>query len=81
MDAYLLALDRGQAGAYKRGPLRVSARFGKHWNKLIAYAHSHSRVKSLPAGPTIQLLLLLDKLGLSPLAPWHYLTYHKTLLF
>ena len=80
MDAYLLALDRGQAGAYNVG----AERFGtlrQALEQLIAYAHSHSRVKSLPAGPTIQLLLLLDKLGLSPLAPWHYLTYHKPFYF
>src|SRR5882724_2519193 len=80
MDAYLLALDRGQAGAYNVG----AERFGtlrQALEQLIAYAHSHSRVKSLPAGPTIQSLLLLDKLGLSPLAPWHYLTYHKPFYF
>ena len=38
-------------------------------------------MKSLPAGLTIQALRLLDALGLSPLAPWHYLTYHKPFYF
>jgi hypothetical protein len=30
---------------------------------------------------TIAALGVLDKLGLSPLAPWHYLTYHKPFYF
>jgi hypothetical protein len=38
-------------------------------------------VKSLPVGLTIGTLQLLDKVGLSPLAPWHYLTYHKEFYF
>lgn len=44
---------------------------------LITQAGSRSRVRSLPAGPAIALLSCLDRLGLSPLAPWHYLTYHR----
>jgi hypothetical protein len=48
---------------------------------LIQYAGSKSKVKSLPVGLTIGTLQLLDKVGLSPLAPWHYLTYHKEFYF
>ena len=29
----------------------------------------------------MQTLSALDRLGLSPLAPWHYLTYHKPFYF
>jgi hypothetical protein len=32
-------------------------------------------------GLTIGTLGLLDRLRLSPLAPWHYLTYHKAFCF
>lgn len=48
---------------------------------LCKYAGTGSKVKSLPAGLTINTLKLLDKVGLSPLAPWHYLTYHKPFVF
>jgi nucleoside-diphosphate-sugar epimerase len=80
IDAYMLALDHGQPGAYNVG----TDRFGtvrQALENLIAYAHSASKVKSLPAGLTIQSLRVLDSLGLSPLAPWHYLTYHKPFYF
>jgi len=80
MDAYLLALDHGQPGAYNVG----AAEFGSvrsALETLIAYARSGSKVKSLPAGLTRFTLQSLDLLGLSPLAPWHYLTYHKPFFF
>jgi nucleoside-diphosphate-sugar epimerase len=48
---------------------------------LCDYAGTGSRVKSLPVSITIPALQLLDKLGLSPLSPWHYLTYHKPFYF
>lgn len=48
---------------------------------VITHAHSTSRVASLPAGLTINTLRVLDWLRLSPLAPWHYLTYHKAFHF
>jgi nucleoside-diphosphate-sugar epimerase len=80
MDAYLLALDQGQPGAYNVG----AERFGsvrQALQNLIAYAGSSSKVKPLPAAPTMLCLRALDLLGLSPLAPWHYLTYHKPFHF
>lgn len=48
---------------------------------LCLHAGTGSKVKSLPVWPTIGSLKLLDKLGLSPLGPWHYLTYHKAFYF
>ena len=48
---------------------------------MIRYANSQSKVKSLSASLTIRSLGALDILGLSPLAPWHYLTYHKPFYF
>jgi nucleoside-diphosphate-sugar epimerase len=80
MDAYMLALDAGKPGAYNVG----TDRFGtlrEVLEHLVAYAHSGSQVKSLPAWPTIQSLRVLNLLGLSPLVPWHYLTYHKPFYF
>ena len=80
MDAYLLALDHGQPGVYNVG----AEKFGsvrQALETLIGYAHSPSKVRSLPAGLTRFTLQSLDRLGLSPLAPWHYLTYHKPFYF
>lgn len=48
---------------------------------LIAHAGSRSKIKSLPVPLTIGTLTVLDKLRLSPLGPWHYLTYHKPFYF
>jgi hypothetical protein len=47
----------------------------------ILYAGSSSRVRSLPVPWAIGALRTLDQLQLSPLAPWHYLTYHKPFCF
>jgi nucleoside-diphosphate-sugar epimerase len=80
MDAYMLALNLGKPGVYNVG----AAEFGtvrEAIEGVIANAQSPSRVKSLPAGLTIRSLQALDMLGLSPLAPWHYLTYHKPFYF
>jgi nucleoside-diphosphate-sugar epimerase/multidrug transporter EmrE-like cation transporter len=54
------------------GPLRQDL------GALIDHAGTKSRVKSLPA---IGALTVPDKLRLSPLGPWHYLTYHKPFYF
>ena len=80
MDAYLLALDAGKPGVYNVG----TDRFGtlrEGLEHLITYAGTQSKVKSLPAGLTIGLLKTADVLHMSPLAPWHYLTYHKPFYF
>ena len=80
MDAYLLALDLGKPGIYNVG----TDRFGtlrEGLEHLITYAGTTSKVKSLPASLTIGSLRMLDMMGLSPLAPWHYLTYHKPFYF
>ena len=50
-------------------------------NYLCEYASTGVRVKSLPVGFTIKSLAFLDRLKLSPLSPWHYLTYHKSYYF
>lgn len=80
MDAYLLALDLGQPGIYNVGTNRFGT-LREGLEHLITYAGTSSEVKSLPTGLTIGTLQFLDWIGLSPLAPWHYLTYHKEFYF
>lgn len=80
MDAYMLALDLGKPGVYNVGTDRFGSLRGGLEN-LIEYAGTKSKVKSLPAWLTINTLRFLDWIGLSPLAPWHYLTYHKAFYF
>jgi hypothetical protein len=69
----------------KRGLFNVGAQeFGtlrEDLEALIAHAGTRTRVKSLPVGLAIGALTALDKLHLSPLGPWHYLTYHKPFYF
>jgi len=48
---------------------------------LIRHAGTKSKIKSLPVFLTIGTLMAFDKLRLSPLGPWHYLTYHKPFYF
>jgi nucleoside-diphosphate-sugar epimerase len=48
---------------------------------LIQHAQSRSRVIGLPVSLTIAILRIMDVLRLSPLGPWHYLTYHKPFYF
>jgi nucleoside-diphosphate-sugar epimerase len=80
MDAYMLALDLGKPGIYNVGTDRYGTLRGGLEN-LIDYAGTDSKVKSVPAWLAIGTLRVLDWLGLSPLAPWHYLTYHKAFHF
>ncbi len=80
VDAYLLALDHAQPGVYNVGTDRYGS-VRQALENLIRYAASKSEVKSLPEGLTIGTLRTLDMLHLCPLAPWHYLTYHKPFYF
>jgi len=80
MDAYMLAINKGASGIYNVG----TDRFGtlrQCLENLIKYANSSSSVISLPQKLTINTLRFADWLGISPLAPWHYLTYHKEFYF
>jgi nucleoside-diphosphate-sugar epimerase len=92
MSAYMIAMDHGRAGVFNVG----TDRFGtlrESLEHLIAYAAESggapdldgadpsSRVRSLPESLTIGTLRVLDRLGLSPLAPWHYLTYNQEFYF
>jgi nucleoside-diphosphate-sugar epimerase len=76
---HLSSLHQGSetynVGSREFAPLREDL------NHLIRHAATRSRIISLPVLPTIALLAILDKLRLSPLASWHYLTYHKDFYF
>lgn len=80
MDAYILALDAGVPGIYNVGTDRYGT-LRQALENLIKHAGTSSKVRGLPENFTIGLLGALDKLGLSPLAPWHYLTYSKPFYF
>ena len=80
MEFYLIALKAGRAGTYNVG----TDRFGtlrSELEGLIRYAKSSSRVVSLPESLAINVLRLFHFVRLSPLVPWHYLTYHKECYF
>jgi nucleoside-diphosphate-sugar epimerase len=80
MDAYMLAMKRGESGIYNVGTDRYGT-LREALENMIRHAGSASRVRSLPEWLTIHTLQTLDYLRLSPLAPWHYLTYHKPFCF
>lgn len=80
MDAYMLALDADRPGIYNVGTDRFGS-LRESLERLIAHAGTKSRVKSLPERLSIGALRTLDFLWLCPLAPWHYLTYHKPFHF
>lgn len=80
MTLYMLALDTGKTGTFNVG----TDEFGtlkEDLEKLIEHAGSDSKVKSLPKGITNMALNVLWKLKLSPLSPYHYLTYHTSCYF
>lgn len=80
MDFYMTALDRGRSGTYNVGTDEFGTLRGD-LEKLITYAGSTSKVVSLPVWPAVNALRVLYYAGLSPLVPWHYLTYHKPCYF
>ena len=80
MDAYMLAYKKGTSDNYNVG----TDRFGtlrEAIENVIIHAGKSSKVKSLPESLTINTLKIADWLNISPLAPWHYLTYHKEFYF
>lgn len=80
IDAYMCIYNAGKPGFYNVG----TDRFGtlrEDLEKLCLYAQSKTKVRSLPYTLAVGTLQVLDKAGLSPLAPWHYLTYGKDFYF
>lgn len=76
VDFHLHALDRGAPGTWNVGTDRFGS-LREDLGALIAHAGSRSRVTGLPVWPSQAALHALHRLGLSPLTPWHYRTYHR----
>lgn len=80
IDCYMFLCEQEKPGFYNVG----TDRFGtleETLNALIAHAGTATRVKHLPKQLAVETLSALDKLGMSPLAPWHYLTYGEDFYF
>lgn len=75
-DVSILSCYRNKSDIYNVGSENFST-LEDALNNLIKFAKTKSKIKKLPIGLSISLLRLLDILKLSPLGPWHYLTYHK----
>jgi nucleoside-diphosphate-sugar epimerase len=73
------ALQRKQglynAGTDRYGTLREAL------ENLCAFGGKGSDVRGIPYWLSVSSLRLLDRFKLSPLGPWHYLTYHKEFYF
>ena len=80
MDFYMIALDKKRPGTYNVGAVEYGY-LRNDLENLISSVGSKSRVISLPTNITIFALTILDFLRISPLAPWHYITYHKEFFF
>jgi nucleoside-diphosphate-sugar epimerase len=80
VDAMIFAAGRDEYETYNVGAAEYST-LRNDLTALCGHAGTGSRVRSLPVWPSILALRALDLLKLSPLAPWHYLTYHKPFYF
>jgi len=79
-DACILMAESPGSDVFNVGTDRFNT-LREDLQALIAYAHSGSRVVGLNSTIAVGLLKMLDKIDLSPLADWHYLTYHKDFYF
>ena len=79
-EVSILSALQEQPGLFNAGTDRFGS-LREDLGALIAHAGSASRIRSLPVWLAIGSLTVLDKLRLSPLGPWHYLTYHKPFYF
>jgi len=80
IDASIKAAFSDAEGLYNIGAAQYGTLRGD-LEALCRHAGTGSRVKSLPVALTKFGLYCMDMLKLSPLAPWHYLTYHKPFVF
>jgi nucleoside-diphosphate-sugar epimerase len=80
IDASIKAAFSENCGLYNIGAAEYRT-LREDMEQLCTYAKTKSKVKGLPVGLTKFVLYVTDKLKLSPLAPWHYLTYHKPFVF
>ncbi len=70
-NACLLAAKSNNRGIYHIGSDNVPS-MRELYEKLMIHAGKAPRLVTIPEGPTILALSLLNTLGLSPLGPYHY---------
>jgi UDP-glucose 4-epimerase len=70
-SACLLAARSDKRGIYHIGSDNVPS-MRELYEKLTVYAGKAPRLVTIPEGPTVLALSLLNRLGLSPLGPYHY---------
>lgn len=80
IDCYMFLCQLEKPGFYNVGTDRFDT-LEKTLSDLIAHAGTTSKVRHLPKGLAVGTLQALDLMGLSPLAPWHYLTYGEDFYF
>jgi nucleoside-diphosphate-sugar epimerase len=80
VSAIVLCAERRKSGSFNVGAERFG-RLKDDLEALIRHAKSRSKVVGLPVRPAMAALGALDALRLSPLAPWHYMSYHKDYYF
>ncbi len=75
IEAIQVIANARVSGAFNVGTDRYSS-LNNLFSSIVNHANSKSRVVHLPVSATILALTILEKLNLSPLAPWHYKTFH-----
>ena len=80
VDVSIETALKGITGIFNVGTDRYST-LRDSLQSLCDYAGTGSSVKGIPPNLAIPPLWLADKLKVSPLGPWHYLTYHKPYYF
>lgn len=80
IDCYMFLCEKEEPGFYNVGTDRYEP-LQDTLEKLVSHAGTDTKVKHLPKNLTVQTLEWLDGLSLSPLAPWHYLTYGEDFYF
>ncbi len=80
VTAALLGAERETQGVFNVGAERYST-LREDLAATVMHAGSRTGIVGLPVGLTVSALKVLDVLRICPLAPWHYLTYHKPFYF
>ncbi len=74
VDAITKAMQSKESGQIFNIGAKYFTTWRKDLGKVINLAKSRSKITSLPVMPSQLILGVLDKLNLSPIAPWHYKT-------
>ena len=80
ISSYMFLCEKEKPGFYNVGTDRYDT-LETMFNNLIRHAGTKSKVRHLPKTLTIETLKVLDHMHLSPLVPYHYLTYGDNYFF